>query len=288
MQNPAANKPDSPAILKTVADLRSFVARQREDNHDIAMVPTMGALHEGHLSLVREGFQEAGCVIVSIFVNPTQFAPHEDLESYPPTWEEDLENLSALGVQGIFYPSANEMYPQGFETTVSVNGVSEPLEGEKRPGHFDGVATIVSKLLLQCQPDIALFGEKDWQQLQVIKRMAADLNLPVNIRGVPTMRDDNGLARYSRNTYLSQEQYQTATSLNKVLFAMSDKINAGDSYQDVQTWGIKALEKAGFDSVDYLEVRDAQTLEEPSDKPLRILAAVHLGGTRLIDNVAVL
>jgi len=276
-----------PVVLKTVADLRGWTGRSRAAGKTIALVPTMGALHEGHLTLVREGLKQADAVIVSIFVNPAQFGPGEDLDAYPRTWDADLEKLTATGAHAVFYPAASEMYPEGFSTNVSVRGVSEPLEGAKRPGHFDGVATVVSKLLLQCLPDAALFGEKDWQQLQVIKQMVADLNIPVEITGVPTVRDQNGLALSSRNAYLSEEEYKIACTLNKTLFAAAEKIAAGEAVETARQWGIKALEEAGFGAIDYLEVRDAGTLAAPGDGRLRVLAAVKCGKARLIDNVAV-
>ena len=277
-----------PVVLQTLADLRRWRSLLRSSGKRLAFVPTMGALHEGHLELVRQGMKKADAVLVSIFVNPTQFAPHEDLAAYPRTWDADLEKLTALGVHGVFCPSVSEIYPDGFSTAVSVSGISAPLEGAHRPGHFDGVATVVAKLLLMALPDMALFGEKDWQQLQVVRRMVADLNIPVDVEGVPIVRDENGLALSSRNAYLSEEQYKIACVLNKTLFTMVDKIKAGESYPEVRQWGIERLEQAGFDGIDYLEIRDAGTLELPGEKsPLRLLAAVMLGRARLIDNVPV-
>ncbi|MCB9990088.1 MAG: pantoate--beta-alanine ligase [Rhodospirillales bacterium] len=286
--NDIARKQDQGlVVLRTISDLRAWRERLRAAGKTLAMVPTMGALHDGHLELVRQGFEKADAVLASIFVNPTQFAPHEDLDAYPRTWDADLEKLTALGTQAIFYPSVSEMYPDGFVTNVSVGGVSGPLEGAHRPGHFDGVATVVSKLLLMALPDAALFGEKDWQQLQVIKRMTADLNIPVEICGVPIVRDENGLALSSRNAYLSAEQYKIACALNKTLFAMAEKIRAGQDHETVQRWGVNEIEQAGFDKIDYLEIRDAASLSMPCDKALRILVAAKLGKARLIDNVAV-
>lgn len=284
---PAQND-NQPSVLKTVESLRAFVAQQRQNDQKIALVPTMGALHEGHLELVRQGLEQAGCVIVSIFVNPTQFGPNEDLNAYPRTWDADLEKLAAISAHAVFYPSVDEMYPDGFQTNITVSDVSKPLEGAHRPGHFDGVATVVSKLLLQCLPDIALFGEKDWQQLQVIKRMTADLNIPVNVIGVPTVRDENGLALSSRNAYLSEDEYHIAIQLNKILFAMADKVSAAEDIESTQQWGFEKLEEAGFESIDYLEICDAGTLGKPDVDNLRILAAVKCGKARLIDNVPVL
>jgi pantoate--beta-alanine ligase len=280
----------SPRVLRTVAALREYVQAKKSAGLKIALAPTMGALHEGHLELARQGRAKADIVIVTIFVNPTQFGPAEDFTAYPRTWDSDLEKLTGIGAHAVFHPSAEEMYPQGFATTVSVRGVTETLEGVIRPGHFDGVATIVSKLLLQAQPDIALFGEKDFQQLAVIRQLVRDLDIPVEIAGVPIVRDENGLALSSRNAYLSREQYAVAVTLNKTLFTMVREIHGGKSFAEAQTRGKNALTAAGFDAVDYLEVRDARTLQPATKKtgtPLRLLAAVRLGKTRLIDNVAV-
>lgn len=276
-----------PAVLRSVADLRRFVAQARGDGRKIALVPTMGALHEGHIELVRQGQKRAQTVIVSIFVNPAQFGPNEDFSAYPRTWDADLEKLTAAGAQAVFYPGIADMYPAGFCSTVTVAGVSAPLEGEYRPGHFDGVATVVTKLLLQALPDCALFGEKDWQQLQVIRRLTADLDIPVDIIGVPTVRDQNGLALSSRNAYLSAAQYQVAIRLNEILFAMAERIRTGQAVSAVEIWGHSELNGAGFDGIDYLAVRDATTLAAPGGAALRILAAVRCGPARLIDNVAV-
>lgn len=276
-------------VLRSVASLREFVAAKRSAGLRIGLVPTMGALHEGHLSLVRAGFEHAEVMIATIFVNPTQFAPHEDFASYPRAQDDDIRMLNEIGTQAVFCPEAAEMYPQGFASSVSVKGVSEPLEGESRPHFFGGVATVVSKLLLQALPDIALFGEKDYQQLQVIKRLVTDLDIPVRIIGVPTMRDANGLALSSRNAYLSPEQLESATVLNKVLFEMADKVRAGGDLVVARQEGMDRIMAAGFDLIDYLEIRDAQTLMPVSAKggaALRILVAAKIGKTRLIDNVA--
>ncbi len=280
----------APRVLQTVAALREYVDAKKSAGLKIALVPTMGALHEGHLELARQGRAKADIVIVTIFVNPTQFGPNEDFSAYPRTWDSDLEKLTGVGAHAVFHPSAPEMYPQGFATTVSVKGVTETLEGVIRPGHFDGVATVVSKLLLQAQPHVALFGEKDFQQLAVIRQLVRDLDIPVEIIGVPIVRDENGLALSSRNAYLSAPQYKVATTLNKVLFAMDRQISDGKSFVEVQSWGKSQLTAAGFDAIDYLEIRDARTLQPVADKtdaPLRLLAAVRLGKTRLIDNIAV-
>lgn len=278
----------SPVVLKTVADLRACVAAARADGRRVALVPTMGALHDGHMALVRQGLQQADFVIASIFVNPAQFGPNEDFSAYPRTWEADLALLAAHGAQAVFYPSVSEMYPSGFASKISVTGVSEGLCGAARPGHFDGVATVVTKLLLQAMPDIALFGEKDWQQLQVIRRVVDDLNIPVTIVGVPTVRDENGLALSSRNAYLNADQYKIAVRLNIVLSDMAAWLAAGRSPAQAVKEGLARLEEAGFDAVDYLEIRTADGLALPgeTDTALRILAAVRLGRARLIDNMA--
>lgn len=276
------------SVLRTINDLRAFVKEQRNVQKRIALIPTMGALHDGHISLVEKGFEHADIVIATIFVNPAQFGPQEDFSAYPRTWDADLEKLAAAGAQAVFYPAAEEIYPPGFATTVHVAGITDTLEGECRPGHFDGVATVVTKLLLQALPDFALFGEKDWQQLQLIRRLSIDLDIPVEIIGVPTLRDSNGLALSSRNAYLTTQQYEIAVTLNKILFDAAAKIKAGTVPAEVENWAQKQTLAAGFDSADYIAIRDAQTLGPPGAGPLRILAAVRLGRARLIDNVPVL
>lgn len=287
-----------PLVLESIPALRAAVANWRRTGQRIALVPTMGALHEGHLTLVREGLRRADRVIATIFVNPAQFGPNEDYDAYPRTWEADLEKLAAAGAAAVFRPGRADMYPPGFATTVSVGGVTAPLEGECRPGHFDGVATVVAKLLLQAQPDIALFGEKDYQQLQLIKKLAADLDIPAEIAGVPTVRDANGLALSSRNAYLSPAQYEIACALNRILSGLAAAIreNPAADIQALEDGARRDLLSAGFDSVDYIAVRDARTLETIYDleydkgatrPPLRVLAAARLGRARLIDNVPV-
>ena len=279
-----------PAVLPSIAALRAHVGEVRARGGRIALVPTMGALHDGHLELVRQGLDRAGHVIATVFVNPTQFGPNEDFAAYPRTFEADLDKLTRAGAQAVFSPDTAEMYPPGMATTVTVKAVSEDLCGAIRPGHFAGVATIVTKLLLQAMPDIALFGEKDWQQLQVIRRLVADLDIPVEIDGVPIVRDENGLALSSRNAYLSPQQYGVAINLNKILSGIVESIRSGQIWPDAQAQGRAALEGAGFDSIDYLEVRDAASLAIPAPgqkNGLRILAAVRLGRARLIDNMGV-
>lgn len=278
---------DSLAVARTVAELRAAVTRWRNAGDTVALVPTMGALHEGHLSLVRLGQTLADRVVATIFVNPTQFAANEDLSSYPRREAADFDQLRAAGVPLVFAPSVEEMYPEGFATTVTVDRVSEGLCGAHRPGHFAGVATVVTKLLLQALPDVAIFGEKDYQQLQVIRRLARDLDIPVRIVGAPTVREADGLALSSRNAYLDADQRQTAPALHRILDATAGRIAAGDSAMAALAEGIAALGEAGFSPVEYLEWRDADTLapDPARGRPGRLLAAAWLGKTRLIDNV---
>jgi pantoate--beta-alanine ligase len=276
--------------LESIATLRSFVADNRKAGKTIAFVPTMGALHDGHIELVRQGLAKADICIPYIFVNPKQFAPHEDFGSYPRTVEADLEKLRAAHASAVYLPQPEEVYPANFETAITVSGVSEPLEGEFRPHFFSGVATVVAKMLLQCMPDIALFGEKDWQQLQVIKRMVTDLNIPTQIVGVEIVRDQNGLALSSRNAYLDDAQYQIAVQMNKILKTMGEDIRAGKSINAAEDNAREALLKAGFEKVDYITARAADTLAQPEkgDTNLRLLAAAWLGRARLIDNMGLI
>lgn len=279
----------SPPIVRTVRDLRAAVGGWRRAGQKVALVPTMGALHEGHLSLVELARQHAGHVVASVFVNPTQFGPNEDFARYPRTEARDAELLAGAGCDLLFAPGVEEMYAPGFSTTVTVGGVSEPLDGAARPGHFAGVATVVSKLLIQAGPDVAVFGEKDYQQLQVIRRLVRDLDLPVDILGAPTARADDGLALSSRNAYLSEAERAIAPRLHHALVEAARRLREGESIERVEATGRAALERAGFSPIDYFEVRDAETLaglEEGSDRPTRILAAAFLGKTRLIDNIA--
>ncbi len=283
-------KPAEPEIVRAVAALRARVAAWRAGGESVALVPTMGALHAGHLALVREAGARCRRVIVTIFVNPAQFGPDEDLGSYPRDEAADVAELAALGVDLVFAPPLDVMYPAVFATTVSVGGVTSGLCGDHRPGHFDGVATVVTKLLLQALPDVALFGEKDYQQLQTIRALVRELDIPVEIAGVTTVRDEDGMALSSRNAYLSQAQRQIALSLGRVLFDVAATLGRGESTVAAeQARGLAALKSSGFDAVDYLEVRDAETLDriDRLERPARVLAAVHLGPTRLIDNVAI-
>jgi pantoate--beta-alanine ligase len=276
-----------PAIATTVADLRRTLEPWRKTG--VALVPTMGALHDGHLALVTAAKQRTPHVAVSIFVNPTQFAPHEDFNSYPRTLEADREKLSHANASLIFAPFAREMYPEGFATTVSVKGPAVGLETDFRPHFFDGVATIVAKLLIAAAPDYAMFGEKDFQQLLVIRRMVRDLNLPVEIIAVPIAREADGLAMSSRNAYLAPPERLVAGQLNRVMKDVISRIAQGTSLVEAQAYGAAALKQAGFDSVDYVAVRDVETLAPLTamQRPARLLVAARIGKTRLIDNMAV-
>ncbi|HLO75516.1 MAG TPA: pantoate--beta-alanine ligase [Magnetospirillum sp.] len=276
-------------LVRSVAELRTRVKYWRDQGLSVAMVPTMGALHEGHLTLVRAALERADRVVTSVFVNPTQFGPNEDLSRYPRQEAKDAELLDGAGCHLLFAPRVEEMYPEGFATTITVKGVSEPLEGAFRPGHFDGVATVVAKLLLQCLPDFALFGEKDWQQLAVIRRLARDLNLPAEIVGVPTVREADGLALSSRNAYLSPEHRAVAPALHRALQMVADGLKQGTTPEELCHRAAADVLAAGFANVDYIEVRDAETMGAISGltRPVRILAAARLGTTRLIDNIGV-
>ncbi|WP_336066266.1 pantoate--beta-alanine ligase [Nitratireductor rhodophyticola] len=279
----------SPSILRTVAELRERVRTWRCAGERVAVVPTMGALHEGHLSLVEAAKARAERVIVTLFVNPRQFNDESDLAAYPRTEADDAAKLAPLAVDVLFAPAVEEMYGSGFSTTVSVSGVSDGLCGAHRPGHFDGVATVVSKLLLQSEADIACFGEKDFQQLLVVRRLAADLNIPVEIVGCPTVREVDNLALSSRNMRLTTEQRRIAPTIADVLLKSAAHLATGSDAAPVLEAARNALQKAGFDRVEYFELRDAETLEpvQRADRPARLLAAAWLGETRLIDNVPV-
>ena len=276
-------------VVRNIADLRQAVANLRISDAPVAMVPTMGALHAGHIALVDAARARGAQVVASIFVNPTQFAPNEDLDAYPRREAADVALLEAAGAALLWAPDVAAMYPAGFATTVSVDGISERWDGAARPGHFAGVATVVSKLLLQVRPDIALFGEKDYQQLAVIRRMVADLDLGIEIVGVPTQRDDDGLAFSSRNAYLSPEERTAALALPRALGDARAAIERGDEVAGSLAAAITRLAKAGFDPIDYVALVDAETLEpvESLDRPARLLAAARIGRTRLIDNLAV-
>jgi len=286
-----SNTPPPLSIARTVEALRSVVGEWRRQGLSVAFVPTMGALHEGHLTLVREAGQQADRVVASVFVNPTQFAAHEDLGTYPRREAEDAALLAGAGCHLLFAPTVAEMYPDGFVTSVSVGGPSQGLETDFRPHFFGGVAVVVAKLLNQVQADIAVFGEKDYQQLMVVTRMARDLDIPTRIVGAPTTRDGHGLALSSRNAYLSEAELDIARRLNGVLAEAAIKAADKRPLASVERDAYSELLKAGFERIDYVAVRRADDLAPFSngvvDAPARILAAAWLGKTRLIDNMAV-
>lgn len=282
--------PRSPMIARTVPALRRAVDSFRARKAAVALVPTMGALHDGHVSLVRLAKRRAKKVIVSIFVNPTQFAPTEDFGSYPRTWKDDLEKLTAEAVDVVWHPDVKTMYPDGFATRIVPEGpATAGLEDRFRPHFFGGVATVVGKLFTQCRPDFAIFGEKDFQQLRVVTRMAADLDLGVKVIGSRTIRERDGLAMSSRNVYLSAEQRRVAPVLYRATKESAARLKAGEDIAAAMAAGTDMIEAAGF-TLDYFELRNAQTLQpvaSTSDGPLRILVAAKLGTVRLIDNLAV-
>lgn len=275
-------------VVRTVPELRTVVQAWRGEGLRVALVPTMGFLHAGHLSLVRLGHARADRVVASLFVNPTQFAPSEDFDAYPRDEARDVGLLAGAGCDLLYAPSPTEMYPPGFSTTVSVAGVTAPMDGLARPTHFAGVATIVAKLLTQCQPDVAIFGEKDYQQLLVIQRMARDLDLPVEIVGATTVREPDGLALSSRNSYLTPDERGVAPLLNAALRSAGEALRAGASVAQAEADGLAALAAAGFGKVDYFEVRGAEDLTRlgpgPVETPARVFVAARLGKARLIDN----
>jgi pantoate--beta-alanine ligase len=279
-----------PRVVRTLPALRRAVARFRQAGEKVALVPTMGALHAGHLSLVRLGRRRAGRVIVSIFVNPAQFAPSEDFVSYPRNVEADLAVLEGAGADLAWVPATETMYPAGFATRILPGGpATVGLEDKYRPHFFGGVATVVAKLFLQCQPDIAIFGEKDYQQLKVLTALARDLDLPLKVLGAPTVREPDGLALSSRNAYLSAPERAAAPLLHRALTDCAGKIAQGAAPARAIAESRKAIEQAGF-VLDYLEARHAETLREiepVGDGPIRLLVAARLGTTRLIDNVGV-
>ena len=277
-------------VVRDVAALREQVRAWRSEGARIGLVPTMGALHKGHLSLVAQARRRADRIVASVFVNPTQFGPGEDYAAYPRGEERDQAQLESADCDLLYAPTVEVMYPAGFDTTVSVGKVAEPLEGHCRPGHFAGVATVVAKLFTQVAPDIAVFGEKDYQQLQVIRRMTADLDLPVEIIGAPTVRDEVGLALSSRNSYLSDEDLRTARQLNVILRQAAASAKAGWAVSSAEGAARDDLEKLGF-AVDYVAIVGAEDLqpfaEDAVTGPARALVAAKIGRTRLIDNLPV-
>jgi pantoate--beta-alanine ligase len=268
--------------------LRSAIAEFRAEGARIALVPTMGALHVGHMALIEAAKRTGTRVVASVFVNPKQFGPKEDLARYPRKEQADSRMLAAAGCDLLWMPPVEAMYPEGFATNISVSGVSEGLDGAARPGHFDGVATVVAKLFNQVRPDIAWFGEKDFQQLAVIRRMVADLDFGIEVAGIPTQREDDGLALSSRNTYLDEDERARAVALPRALGVAARDIGKGGDPEAALAVARASLAAAGFE-LDYVSLVDAETLAEDGDpaRPRRLLAAARMGSTRLIDNVAV-
>jgi len=276
-------------ILRNVADLRAQVRGWKAAGQSVGVVPTMGALHDGHLSLARAARRECDRVIVTIFINPRQFNNPDDLKKYPRTEGADAALLATIPVDAIFAPTPDEVYPEGYGTTVSVAGVSEPLEGRMRPGHFDGVATVVTKLFGMTMADRGYFGQKDWQQLQVVLKLGADLNLPVTVVGCETIREADGLAMSSRNLLLDAAARARAPVLYAAITAAAADIRAGQSDRMAIREAAEKMRAAGFERVEYIELRDAGTLLPSADpgRPRRMLAAAWAGGVRLIDNIPV-
>ncbi|MFN3823447.1 MAG: pantoate--beta-alanine ligase [Pseudorhodobacter sp.] len=276
-------------VLRDVVSLRQLVAGWKRAGELVAVVPTMGALHDGHLSLVRAAGRDCARVIVTIFVNPKQFNNPEDLAKYPRNEADDLALLAPLGVDAVFAPPPEEVYPPGFATKVSVEGLSAPMEGEHRPGHFDGMATVVTKLFGMTEANRAYFGQKDWQQLQIVQRFVADLNLPITVVGCETIREADGLAMSSRNRRLPPAARAIAPALHGVMQDTAAAIRAGAPVPAAMKDARARVLAAGFETVEYIELRSAATLDRVQDLhgPARMLAAAQLGGVRLIDNIAV-
>lgn len=275
--------------LRDQRKLASALVALRAGGKTVAFVPTMGALHAGHLALVKEAKARADRVVASIFVNPLQFGEGEDLERYPRQEREDSKALDQAGCDLLWIPTAEQMYPAGFATQVSVSGLTKRWEGEARPGHFDGVAMVVAKLFNAVRPDVALFGEKDFQQLAVVRRMAADLDFGVKIVGVETVREEDGLALSSRNAYLSDDERKRASALPEALRSAAEDIESGSAVAEVLDRARESLRSAGFSPIDYVALVDSSTLE-PLSAPagdMRLIAAASIGATRLIDNVPV-
>ena len=276
-------------IIRTVADLRSRVSMWRRQGLSISLIPTMGSLHAGHLSLMKVGKERSDRVIATIFVNPLQFAPNEDFETYPRRENSDVHKLIEEGVDLLFAPDVNEMYRSDATTTINVAGLTDCLCGLSRPGFFDGVATVVTKLLLQSLPDIAIFGEKDYQQLLVIKRLSTDLDIPVEIIGAPTIREEDGLALSSRNIYLDAKSRSVAPSMYNILSQHASNISNGNDIKKSLKLAKQHMYDSGFEKIEYLDLRSSQTLQTSNDikRPSRLFAAAWLGSTRLIDNMAI-
>ena len=276
-------------ILRSVAALREASDGWKMAGQTVGIVPTMGALHDGHLSLVAAAKKVCDRVIVTIFVNPKQFNNPEDLANYPRTEHDDARKLERFAVDAVYVPDGDVMYPEGFATTVSVSGLTDVMDGVFRPGHFEGVATVVSKLFLQSGATDAFFGEKDFQQLQVVRRMARDLDIPITVHGCPTIREIDGLAMSSRNLLLSDRARVKAPLLNEEMETIAEGVAAGQEFTELQEKALKRLENAGFTRVEYLEMRardDLSLLDAPT-RPARLFAAAYLAGVRLIDNIAV-
>jgi len=277
-------------ILSDLTDLRALRQTWARAGEVVGLVPTMGALHAGHLSLVEAAKKDCDRVVVTIFVNPRQFNKAEDLENYPRTEQEDAQKLAPYGVDAIFVPQPDEVYPKGYATNISVGGVTDVLEGAFRPGHFDGVATVVAKLFLMTGADKAYFGQKDYQQLMLVTRMARDLNMAVDVVGCPTVREASGLAMSSRNLRLSPEALDRAATLNRVMCDAAECASQNDTpWQTLKDDALSQIAAAGFGEVEYFDLRCAETLEalETPDRPARLLAAAWMEGVRLIDNIAV-
>ena len=276
-------------ILRTLGELRAETAKWQAAGERIGVVPTMGALHDGHLSLVDAAKKDCDRVIVTIFVNPMQFNNPDDLENYPRTEHDDARKLERFNIDILYVPDGPEMYPDGFASTVTVSGLTDVLCGTHRPGHFDGVATVVAKLFLQTSADDAYFGEKDFQQLQIVRRMARDLDIPITVHGCTTIREIDGLAMSSRNLLLSDRARVKAPALNEEMERIAEEIAKGIPFSELQDAAIRRIENAGFTKVEYLEVRandDLELLDTPT-RPARLLAAAWLAGVRLIDNISV-
>ncbi|WP_417818015.1 pantoate--beta-alanine ligase [Tritonibacter scottomollicae] len=276
-------------ILRRLEDLRALRRDWTQKGETLALVPTMGALHAGHLSLVEAAKARCDHVVVTIFVNPKQFNSPEDLANYPRTEHDDAEKLAPYGADAIYVPDPDQIYPEGYATTISLTGVTDVMEGPNRPGHFEGVATVVAKLFLQSGADRAFFGEKDYQQLMVVKRMARDLDIPIEVIGCPTVREASGLAMSSRNMRLSPAAVAVAGQLNPMMEAAAERLRAGEVYAAQEAGMRRQLANLGFSEVEYIDLRCAETLRtmERLDRPARMFVAAWLDGVRLIDNIAV-